>query len=917
MAEDADSDMDIKALEELLVEAENENSQPSQEVPKPPRTSSYLEELDDIPVKVPQSESFLEGLDDIPVKNPKRKSSTKPEKRKEASEGESVVHSGDTDSEDDEEKKYAHNRQYNDYGASIKKMLHATEESSTSCFSGYSRGSSSSWKQALKPASGTLCTGPSELKKPSVDLNIDKLTGVRVTNPLISSTVLAERLQGRRVVPFSNIRSFTSNGKITEDWVVVGVIVTKSPPRTSAKGSTYSVLRLSDLRGVGDLKTVSLFLFSGACKTHNKNSVGSVLGILNPSIFDNSKSHGDEASLSVDSADRIMVLGTSRDFAVCKSKKKNGENCTSFVNKANCDYCVYHVKQEYQNCSRRSELQSSFSGKGLGGGLNALRNKVLGKNEVFYGGQSFTAIPAKKSQKLAKQDNIRLAILSGMSAGPVKHAATPKGRLASSVELSTKQAKKDIDRLRKLDQLGVGSNATLNNFSEKLKVEETKTETLAFLSKARETAASKPDQEVHKSFSEENSKIPPKAPSQLSRGAAFALAATQKKPESTINSASAFGLGRKSETSEVLGFAPSEEKTSKIAEKVNNSKKVKEDTMTRSPAESKITSKLIENRITKSLNAPKVVVDESPSVLKASEFGLGRGQKAVPSQRPKVAPTISTASPILGAGVSPTGVIEFDLDSPPSRTPKLKTPAGLKVSVSSTPKSSQKARLKALSYVRAKGAIAKEDPNKLELANKKKALGSKRPEQVKRKIAQVVEVSDVERKKMKTCEEEKETEKMAEFRALMAVTSKHVDLVTKADDEAKDEYFNKLEKKEQMEEKMLNTFKVACKAVTCTLCKYTAFSASDRCKEERHPLKVSDATKRFFKCADCGNRTCCLELFPLKTCSNCNSSRWEKAAMIRERKVDISAETLSIRGGEEKFIGSVVSGANLNLLVPE
>ncbi|KAL1140574.1 hypothetical protein AAG570_000504 [Ranatra chinensis] len=96
-----------------------------------------------------------------------------------------------------------------------------------------------------------------------------------------------------------------------------------------------------------------------------------------------------------------------------------------------------------------------------------------------------------------------------------------------------------------------------------------------------------------------------------------------------------------------------------------------------------------------------------------------------------------------------------------------------------------------------------------------------------------------------------------------------------------DEYYEKMEKKEQMEEKMLNTFKIECKAVKCLECKYTWFSASEMCKSEGHPIKVVDAEKRFFKCGKCSNRTISLEIIPLISCRNCGSSNWLKAPMIR------------------------------------
>jgi minichromosome maintenance protein 10 len=67
------------------------------------------------------------------------------------------------------------------------------------------------------------------------------------------------------------------------------------------------------------------------------------------------------------------------------SRRKNGGRCTVFVNKNRCEFCVYHLKQEYQKCSKRTELNS------LGGsGLINIRNKVLGKNEVSISVKMFS-----------------------------------------------------------------------------------------------------------------------------------------------------------------------------------------------------------------------------------------------------------------------------------------------------------------------------------------------------------------------------------------------------------------------------------------------------------------------------------------------------------------------------------------------
>ena len=140
-------------------------------------------------------------------------------------------------------------------------------------------------------------------------------------------------------------------------------------------------------------------------------------------------------------------------------------------------------------------------------------------------------------------------------------------------------------------------------------------------------------------------------------------------------------------------------------------------------------------------------------------------------------------------------------------------------------------------------------------------------------------------------------------------------LAEEADLEAADTYFNKAVMREGMEEKMLATTSVQIKAVTCSICNYTSYKASELCREKGHKVKVINVKKRFFKCADCKNRTQSLDRLPKESCSKCGGSRWEKAGMIGERKAPkLDTEQLSIRGNEEKFIGSTAPGqANLGI----
>ncbi|CAG2063083.1 unnamed protein product, partial [Timema podura] len=229
--------------------------------------------------------------------------------------------------------------------------------------------------------------------------------------------------------------------------------------------------------------------------------------------------------------------------------------------------------------------------------------------------------------------------------------------------------------------------------------------------------------------------------------------------------------------------------------------------------------------------------------------------------------------------------------------------------------------LNALKWIKTNGPIKKENPNKIPGSEKEKR---KTLDDEMEKSTKTIQLFPNEKRPKLTVSGLESSSSTSSpitvlsprFKELLEATSKHTDLLELRDNQAQEEYFDKLEKKERLEEKMLSTFKVPCKAVRCLKCKYTAFSASDRCKSEGHPLKVTDGTKRFFKCGDCGNRTVTLDIVPLLTCKNCSSSRWERAPMMREKK-SLLTNTLSIRGGEETILGALHADGNLNLLVPE
>lgn len=576
-----------------------------------------------------------------------------------------------------------------------------------------------------------------------------------------------------------------------------------------------------------------------------------------------------------------MIFGQSKDFGTCKSVKKNGDKCNVIVNKNRCEYCVYHIKQEYRKCSLRSELQSNYVGRGL----TALRNKVLGKNEVFYAGKSYTAIPAKNNGKMERKDSNRLNILNGKTNGVYVYSVdsiksknksvTKKKMNAARLDVPLAQRLKDIELLKKLGG-GLESKTNFNaEHSASVTMEESKNKAIETIKRLKMTKSEQPiktnnqydhtsdlivDIENKNSFS---GKLSASISIDESKSAALSVISQLKSKNcKTLTNATndSIDVPRNSELEEIfsnddftLEYDEDPPKTKKKSEVVEKNHLKEEATFSNKHINQAETSPTL--KINTCENGERKYSNYSMSNLKVGNV------------------------PILSCD-SGNNLIDLNI-------PFIK-------------KKANHSMQNAVKLIKKIGPIKKENPNGL------RGKGKKRP-------APETTVAESATKKSKLSESEFISDR---FKKMMAATSRHADLVDARDDEEKEKYFNKLEAKERMEEKMTTTYKVPCKAVRCLKCKYKSFSASDLCKSEKHPLTVFDAMKRFFKCGHCGNRTVSLDVIPTRPCTNCGSGKWERTGMMKEKIVN-ATDTLSIRGGEQKFINSVATDCNINLLVPE
>lgn len=203
------------------------------------------------------------------------------------------------DSSDEEDLQNFFERKYNEYGRDINHMLKRNDADRVDAVIG-SEVSKNLWQSEFVAKTGKSVPPPKPVPVPvsKAPENVykDPVFGLRLIQPLISSTALRERMLGRTNVEIRSLQYHLQSADLSKDWCVCGVIVSKSMQTSSNSGSQYVIWRLSDLKG--EIKSVSLFLFKSAFKDLWKTAVGMIVAVLNPTVFSRKDNNG-ESSLSI------------------------------------------------------------------------------------------------------------------------------------------------------------------------------------------------------------------------------------------------------------------------------------------------------------------------------------------------------------------------------------------------------------------------------------------------------------------------------------------------------------------------------------------------------------------------------------------------------------------------------------------
>ncbi|KAJ0964204.1 hypothetical protein J5N97_029326 [Dioscorea zingiberensis] len=205
---------------------------------------------------------------------------------------------------------------------------------------------------AAEPStSGLLARNQSKARK-SLEVEVEKFSGLRIRNSLISSVELSNRLSDIRFVRLPAIRNLLSGDTLSGSWATIGILTEKGTPKLSSAGKNYCVWKIGCL----DELNVSVFLFGDAYSRYSKESLGSVFALFNSAVRKDAMGSG--FSLSIYSASQLLKMGTSADYGICKGKRRDGNACTMAINKRQGQYCKYHTSRASQKyCTMRSELK--------------------------------------------------------------------------------------------------------------------------------------------------------------------------------------------------------------------------------------------------------------------------------------------------------------------------------------------------------------------------------------------------------------------------------------------------------------------------------------------------------------------------------------------------------------------------------
>ncbi|KAF2727685.1 hypothetical protein EJ04DRAFT_529246 [Polyplosphaeria fusca] len=307
--------------------------------------------------------------------------------------------------------------------------------------------------------------------------SFEAFSGLHLKTRDMQHTTLTRTLDGKTVFTLPQLLKVVKAPEydppdMENDFVVMGVIASKSEPlntKSNARDNStnrsdqnvnqsgkFMVIRLTDLKW-----EVDLYLFDTGFTQFWKLPIGTLVAILNPEIMRPRERDSGKFSLKLASSDdTILEVGMARDLDFCHAIRKDGKQCSAWVDSRKTEYCDFHIEIQVEKAKRgRMEVNTMTGfGKGPGGGT--------GKFGMFGGRGRGVGL---KDDGLTREGRFRDRLLhetvyiapsAGGTARLLDQDETGWERGASRAEMHRKRlAEKEKERelAKKLGQIGSGA----------------------------------------------------------------------------------------------------------------------------------------------------------------------------------------------------------------------------------------------------------------------------------------------------------------------------------------------------------------------------------------------------------------------------------------------------------------------------
>lgn len=221
-------------------------------------------------------------------------------------------------------------------------------------------GAAATGKDSLKKMYGVVLNPSTENAVPqpapgaAAVLYRDKWSGFRLTSVLTSPVLLDKYMEHRRPLRVASLEREIKGDAVPYDFVLFGIVVHGGLTKLTAKNEKYITWRVSDLKS----GSVTVCIFKRAYEKHKIIGEGTVVAILNPSIWKGDKKC---PSVSCSNDTQILPVGICSDLGVCKGLTRTGEPCGVNINLEQGSVCEFHLQQQLHAVRSKSAVLNNRS----------------------------------------------------------------------------------------------------------------------------------------------------------------------------------------------------------------------------------------------------------------------------------------------------------------------------------------------------------------------------------------------------------------------------------------------------------------------------------------------------------------------------------------------------------------------------